>query len=147
MNKFRTAVLIALSLVVGGAVAWTARPEAVSIPTVYVGEMANNEVLHVPMEFYVDGHDLNPSFDVLAPFDFVNLTPEIARRIPASQPHNGFSFAPIPGAVGLAQVKVIYGNSVGVYEKIVEVRVVPAGSITLHVEDARYSPDLYTTYE
>jgi len=138
----------ALLVVVSAAVAaWTARPEAVAVPTVYVGEMANNEVLHVPMEFYVDGHDLNPSFDVLAPFNFVNLTPGIARRIPASQPHNGFSFVPIPGAVGLAQVKVVYGNGVGVYERIVEVRVLPAGSITLHVEDARYSPDLYTTYE
>jgi hypothetical protein len=145
MNTTARLKLVGFVLVMVGmaGVALTSKPEAISTPTVYVGEVPNDQVLHVPLEFYVDGHDFNPDTDTLAPFDYINLTPEIATRIPAQQPHNGFSVKPKPGAVGLAQFKVLYGNSVATYEKVIEVSVVPAGSLTLEVDEPRYYPDLY----
>src|SRR5262245_64678170 len=65
------------------------------IPIVYVGETPADHVLHVPLEFYVSGRHLNIDFDHLG-LDYVNLTPEIARRIPAQQPQNGFTIDPHP---------------------------------------------------
>ncbi len=124
-------------------VAWTERPEAVSIPKIYVGEMANNEVLPVAVEFYVNGEDLDPNADPIA-FDYINLTPACAKVKVAATPTNGFSFTPLPNAVCTAQAKVVFGNSAGVFEKIIEVSVLPAGSITLHVE-AGYDLNLYDT--
>ncbi len=124
------------------AARWLAAPP-VSVPTVHVGEMANNEVLPVAVEFYVNGEDLDPNADAIA-FDYVNLTPGCAKVKAASTPTNGFTFIPLPNVVCTAQAKVVFGNSAGVFEKVVEVRVLPAGSITLHVE-AGYDLNLYDT--
>jgi len=122
-----------------------ALPAAQALPGVYLGEIASNEELLVKFEFYVDGHDLDPSTDVLAPFDIVNLTPNIAKCKPAPTPTNGCIFQPQPNGIGLAVTKVIYGSpGHPTFEKLLSVQVVPEGSVTLRdVHAVELFTDIY----